>query len=430
MPVFHYEAVTLSGQQSSGTLDAADRGEAIRKLSRKGLQPSSVRAGDATEVKGAPSARSQGRADAGSPPPRVEKGKEKEAPAALPLRLKRGQVIQFTEELCDLLGAGLQLEQALHAMENRSTSLQRHLATHLRGRVRDGIPFSIALHQVSPSFGELYGSLVGAGEASGSLPSILERQARYLNQMQSLQSKVTTALIYPAFIVVSGVALAVLFITYLLPKLAILITSTNGELPGIAVGLMAMSAFLHTWWWAILAALAGAGAAVFVLFKDPVRLQWWHRVQLKLPVYGGVLWTRFEVQFLETLGNLLHNGLPLHRALELVRKTTMNLHLRERLALVEGAVGDGGSLSRAVEKHGVARPLVVDMIRVGEQTGDLSDSLQKAAGRFEVQLTKSIDRATALLQPVIIVVMAGMVGVMAWMMISVVYGTLENLRRQ
>ncbi|HSJ01554.1 MAG TPA: type II secretion system F family protein [Verrucomicrobium sp.] len=433
MPVFHYEAVNLSGQQSSGTLEASDRGEAIRKLSRKGLQPSAVRAGDGVGGKAAPAAKvakdggAKTKSTAAASAASVSKP-GKSSKAAGSIKLNRGQVIQFTEELCDLLGAGLQLEQALHAMENRSSDFVRELAVSLRERVRDGIPFSTALHQVSPSFGELYCNLVSAGEASGSLPSILERQARYLNQMQDLQSKVSTALIYPIFIIISGVALAVMFVTYLLPKLAVLIKNTRGDLPFIASWLMSMSDFLRAWWWVILSAMALLAIAIMVIFQDKGRLAWWHRVQLNLPIYGSVLRTRFEVQFLETLGNLLHNGLPLHRGLELARKATMNLFLRERLSTVELAVADGGSLSRALEKSGVARPLVVDMVRVGEQTGELSVALQKAGTRFERQLGKAIDHATALLQPVIILVMAVMVGSMAWMMISVVYGTLQNLR--
>jgi type II secretory pathway component PulF len=134
------------------------------------------------------------------------------------------------------------------------------------------------------------------------------------------------------------------------------------------------------------------------------------------------------VQFLETLGNLLKNGLPLHRALELVRKATMNLYLREQLASVETTVHDGGSLSRALERTGVLRPLVIDMIRVGEQTGEMADALEKAAERFDRQLTKTIDNATALLQPVLMLVMAVLVGGMVWMMINIVFSTLQQIQ--
>ena len=416
MPLFQYEAISATGQRDTGTLDAMDRAEAIRKLSRRGLQPHEVR-----EANGA------GKAAVVSEKKRGDEA-AKEGDSG-PIVLKRAQVIQFTEELTDLLTAGLQLEQALHAMENRKVSILGTLARRLRDLVRDGIPFSSALQSVSPSFGELYSNLVAAGEASGSLTSILRRQGVYLNSMEALRSKVVAALIYPAFIIVSGIALGVVFITYLLPKLITLIKNTGGKMPAIATFMMSLSGFLKTWWWAILVLLVMLGVAAKVWVSDPERRKGWHRIVLSLPIYGPLLRTRFEVQFLETLGNLLVNGLPLHRALELVRKTTMNLFLREKLGVVEAQVADGGSLSRTLEKTEVVRPLVVDMIRVGEHTGEMTEALGKAAERFDRQLSKVLDRATAALQPVIILCMALMVGSMAWMMISVVYSTLESLRR-
>lgn len=419
MSTFHYEAISPSGDRSSGILEASDRHEVMRQLSRRGLQPFAIR--DVAEKERGKTVVSKA---AG------KKDKAASAVNASGIKLSRAQVIQFTEELCDLLGAGLQLEQALHSMENRSAASSRDTAAGLRVKVRDGTPFSTALAQVSPSFGELYCNLVSAGEASGALAPILQRQVRYLNQMEALRSKVTGALIYPAFIVFSGIALAIVFVTYLLPKLAVLVKNTQGQLPSVAQWMLAGSDFLKSWWWLLVTLTVLAAVACHVLLQDGRRLMWWHRIKLTLPIYGPVLCSRFEVQFLETLGNLLVNGLPLNRALELVRRATMNLFLRERLASVETMVGDGVSLSRALERTEVARPLVVDMIKVGEQTGEMAETLQKAATRFDNQLSKLIDRAASLIQPVIVLIMAVGVGIMAWMMVSVVYGTMENLRHR
>ncbi|QIF05351.1 type II secretion system F family protein [Roseimicrobium sp. ORNL1] len=445
MPAFRYEAMSTSGQRSAGTLDAADRGEAVRKLARRGLQPFSLNAEDgksatavATKEKNsnkdkADKSSAKSKTAAAAPAKAGASGKAGNAKGAAPtgpIKLTRAQVIQFTEELCDLLTAGLQLEQALHAMENRSVPVLRQLATSVRERVRDGLPLSSSLHQVSPSFDELYCNLVSAGEAGGALGSILNRQARHLNQLEQLRSKVTGALIYPAFIVVSGIALAVTMVTFLLPRMAKLVQSTGKELPMMAQWMLNASDFIKTWWWLFVIAAILTAIVVHLLFQDKGRIAWWHRTMLNLPLYGPVLRTRFEVQFLETLGNLLKNGLPLHRALELVRKATMNLYLREQLVSVETAVHDGGSLSRAMEKTGVMRPLVVDMIRVGEQTGEMADALEKAAERFDRQLTKTIDHATALLQPVLMLVMAVLVGSMVWVMISIVFSTLQQIQER
>jgi general secretion pathway protein F/type IV pilus assembly protein PilC len=448
MPAFRYEAMSTSGQRSAGTLEASDRGEAVRKLARRGLQPFSLSTEDgkpaaaaavATKEKNGngkgkskndASAKTKATAPASTKASASGKAGAGKAVPTGPLKLSRAQVIQFTEELCDLLTAGLQLEQALHAMENRSVPVLRQLATSVRERVRDGLPLSAALHQVSPSFDELYCNLVSAGEAGGALGSILNRQARHLNQLEQLQSKVLGALIYPAFIITSGIALAVAMVTFLLPKMAKLVESTGKELPIVAQWLLAMSDFLKVWWWLFVTAGILVAIAVRLLFRDRERVAWWHRTMLNLPLYGPVLRTRFEVQFLETLGNLLKNGLPLHRALELVRKATMNLYLREQLVAVETAVHDGGSLSRAMERTGVLRPLVIDMIRVGEQTGEMADALEKAAERFDRQLTKTIDHATALLQPVLMMVMAVLVGGMVWLMVNIVFSTLQQINER
>lgn len=417
MAAFQYEAIDGGGRTATGQLDASSRAEAVRLLSRRGLQPRVVSAVDEkarTVVKGKAA---QSKAQIAS------------TEAGIPVTLKVAQVIHFTEELSDLLHAGLQLEQALHSMEGRSSPIMRVLAIYLREQVRDGVPFSSALQQASPSFGDLYCSLVAAGEASGSLTSILKRQSRYLNAMESVRAKVSAALIYPSFIVVAGIMLAIMFSTYLLPKLTTLIQSTGGKIPPLASFLLAMNGFLKSYWWILLGLLFATIVGVKAWLKDPVVLKQWHKIQLDLPILGPLWRTRFEVQFLETLGNLLHNGLPLNRALELMRRITPNLHLKEGLSRVEAMVADGGSLSRSLEKTGIARPLVIDMIRVGEQTGEMAEALGKAGERFDRELTRVMERVTAMIQPVIIVVMAVLVGTMAWMMISVIYGTLENMRK-
>jgi type II secretory pathway component PulF len=430
MPLFLYEAVSATGQRSTGSLEAGDRGEAVRKLSRRGLQPFSLRAEGDKKLAGGSSGSggANGSATAASASVKAKPEKKSKAlPADAVIKLSRAQVIQFTEELCDLLTAGLQLESALHAMENRSANILRDLASRLREKVRDGVPFSTALQQSSPSFGELYCNLVAAGEAGGSLDQILNRQARHLNQMEALRAKVSSALIYPAFIVVSGVALGIVFVVYLLPRLAVLLRSTSKEVPAMITWLMSVSDFLKTWWWLLLIMLLVTIMIVHLLFQDKARVAWWDRVKLNFPIFGPLLRTNFEVGFLETMGNLLNNGLPLHRALDLVRKATPNLFLREQLGSVEMSVADGGSLSRALEKTGVARPLVVDMVRVGEQTGEMATTLEKAAERFDRQLSKVIEHATALIQPVIMLFMAVMVGGMAWMMINIVFSTLKEV---
>ena len=192
MPAFSYKALGANGAIQTGQVDAGDRTEALRLLDRKGLQPVSLNqavAEVAKKAKAAPKKRSTARSADKADLSVDENGQ---------LKLKRAEVVLFTEELSDMLSAGLQLEPALRAMENRQElGSLKEVAERIRHLVRDGTNFSSALKRVSPSFGPLYCSLAAAGEASGALDTILKRQAHYLKTLSELQSRLILAMIYP-----------------------------------------------------------------------------------------------------------------------------------------------------------------------------------------------------------------------------------------
>ena len=212
------------------------------RLDRSGLQPVVL------DVK----AKAKDQAKSAKPEAGKSKNYRSEAAGAEehsgPVRLKKAQVVLFTEELSELLGAGLQLEPALRVMESREELGElKNVASILRQEVRDGTSFSAALRKASSNFGDLYCSLAHAGEVSGALSTILKRQANYLSTIQDLQSRVKMALIYPSFLVASGIAVVVLFITFLIPKLTLLLKSTQGDMPPIGEFMLDMSDFLKGW---------------------------------------------------------------------------------------------------------------------------------------------------------------------------------------
>ncbi|MFT5404555.1 MAG: general secretion pathway protein F, partial [Verrucomicrobiales bacterium] len=364
-----------------------------------------------------------------------EKGKGKAATSDSgpkgPIKLKRSQVVMFTEELSEMLGAGLQLESALRVMEGREElSAMKDVTILVRKEVREGASFSKALEKTSPSFGPLFCSMAHAGEVSGALPKILRRQAEYLNTIADLQSKVLFALIYPAFLVAAGVGVTVLFVVYLIPQLMGLIDSTGGELPTAAKLLMGTSDFIKAYWWAMILMVVAAVVAFRMWLRNRKNQETWDRFIVHAPMVGGVLSSRFYVQCMETLANLVGNGMPLLKGLELTRDTTMNLFLKEKVSQVAGIVGEGGSLSRAMKKVGYYPALLIDMVAVGEQTGDIESALVRSAARYDKELSKTIDKISALIQPVIVFVMAGVVGTMAYLMISIIFDTVSGLGSQ
>ncbi len=428
MAVFSYKALS-GGSVMTGEIDAQDRREALRKLDRQGLQPVKL-----TERSGEPSAKRVASAPKGqkAAPQKTAGGKaaveEEEIPEG-PIKLKRSEVVLFTEELSDMLAAGLQLEPALRAMESRQElGSLKVVSIKLRQIVRDGSSFSSALRKVSPSFGPLYTSLAAAGEASGALDTILHRQAHYLKTLQELQGRVTLALIYPAFLMFSGIVVAVIFVTKLIPQLTTLLESTPGaKMPLGAVILIGLSEFM-TKWWAVILLLLAAGAVLFKAWKDAeANKPTWDRVKLKLPLYGKVVEQRFYVQFLETMANLVANGLPLLRALELTRDATQNIFQRSHLNEMIEMVGDGRALAKTMIRTGMFPSLLIDMVAVGEQTGKIDQALRRAAERYDKELNNALQRVMALIMPAVLIVMALLIGTMAYLMITAIFQTISSL---
>jgi len=427
MPLFAYKALAANGSVTTGEIDAADRPEALRVLDKRGLQPVNLKE---TAAPAAP----KKAAGAKSKPEPAEKPKakadDKEAPIPDgPIKLKRAEVVLFTEELSDMLGAGLQLEPALKSMESRQElGNLKAVSFKIRQIVRDGVNFSVALKKVSPSFGPLYCSLAAAGEASGALDDILKRQAHYLKTLAELQARLILAMIYPAFLILAGIGVSIVFVTTLIPQLTTLIKSSGGEIPLGAAILIGLSNFLSKWWLVVLL----TGIASFIFFKawkdNEANKPAWDRIKLKLPLVGAVITSRFYVQFLETMANLVGNGLPLLRSLELSRDATQNRSLRAALDQVIAQVGDGRSFSKALIRNGTFPALLIDMISVGEQTGKIDQSLRRAAERYDKELDKSLQRIMALVMPAVLIVMAVLIGAMAYLMITSIFQTMSKMK--
>jgi type II secretory pathway component PulF len=411
MPAFTYSAQGPSGL-ITGEIAAADRAEAFSILGRKKIQPIKLEA--TSEVKTTSKAKTKTSAEP------LQSG---------PIKLKLTQVVLFIEELADLVSAGIQLEPALATMERRrELSGIKTLATVLRGKVRDGMSFSKAVASTSPSFGNLFCALVSAGEASGSMSTILKRQAAYMRSLAALRSKVLAAMLYPAFLVVAAVGVSLMFVLYLIPKLTEMLDSTGGKLPFLAqVMLKASEVFKSTWWMLIIAGIAG-----FILFRAwlarPESAIPWARFKLRLPLFGAIFKARFYVQFLETMANLLGNGLTIVQSMQLTHQAIENPHLQREFEAVQRHVGEGVSLSRALDRSGQFPPLLLDMVNVGEQTGDMPAALSRAAERFDRELSKKIDTLAACIQPLIVFIMAGMVGFMAYIMMSTIFETISSIK--
>jgi type II secretory pathway component PulF len=408
MSVFSYQALRANGEKVSGELQAQSRAEACRKLDQQRLQPVSLSLKEGALV--------------------AEKPVKQTAPGTH-LHLTRPQIILFTEELSDLLEAGLQLETAMRIMEERTElSGLKEITASLRQKLRDGVSFSVALRSTSSSFGELYCNVVAAGELSGALPKLLKRQMEYLVAIDELQSKVLSALVYPAFIFGAGILLLFVFMTVLVPQLTVLFTKTNQGLPLATRMLIGISNIFAHYWWAMIAVAVAAAFTFSQLIRNPAGKLWWHRTQLKLPLFGPVLAGRAYAQFAHTMSNLVGNGIPMLNGLRLTHKAAANVYFQSLLQKVIDIVGDGGALSGALKRVGGFPALLIDIIAVGEQTGDLASAFEKIGVRYEKELAKKIQRLTSLIQPVVIVLMALLVGLVAYSIITGIFQAVSGLR--
>jgi type II secretory pathway component PulF len=407
MPSFTYTALDPNGQTVSGSLAVGSRAEAFRKLEAQALTPVRV----------------------------VEEAKPAKAGAAaadrpnVPVKLKRAQIILFTEELADLLDGGLQIDQALRVMNERQEApALRQVSAILREHIREGATVAKALRKASPSFDELYCNLVAAGEVSGTLAPILRRLAQNLVVIAELQAKVTQAMIYPAFLVGACAVLMIVFMTVMVPQITDLLAKSGQKLPFATQMLISFNQFLATWWWVMLSAVVVVALSFKAYLATPGGLLWWHRTKLQIPLFGPVIATRFYAQFAHSMGSLVGNGVPLLNSIRLVSKISANLFIQGLLARVNGLVAEGASLSHSLKKVGHFPMMLVDMIAVGEQTGEIGKSLEKAALRYDKELDKRIKRMTAMISPIIILIMAVVVGVVAYSIISAVFQSVNGIK--
>jgi len=311
----------------------------------------------------------------------------------------------------------------------RQPGLQALCQTLHQGLV-DGQSLSQAMKQFPKIFSPLYVNMVSAGEASGALPTIMKRLVLYLGEVKALRDRVQQALVYPAVLVVAGIGLIVIFMTVMVPQLAGFFSDTGQTLPlPTRILLGANHAIVYYWWVGVLA-VASAFGLYKLLTRDPAGRQAWDRFRWGIPGYGRILRYRFFAQFARTLGTLVENGVTLLRALELLENISGNAWVRVQMTEVRRAVMDGTSLSTALRAPNIFPELLLDMMSVGEQTGHFGETMSMIADVYERELDKQVQITSELIPPVIMVVIAAIVGLVVFGILDAVFNLTTGLRTQ
>lgn len=388
MALFHYKAVTPNGEILEGQFEVASNDEAVARIQDAGNIPLEIRA--ASDGGGAYSLTGMFARAAMNP----------------------AQVLQFTQQLSTLLGAGQPLDRALQILlELPESEKARRIIERIRDHVRGGAPLSDGLEAEPQVFTKLYVNMVRAGEVGGALDTTLARLAQYLERAKALKESVINALIYPAILVVMVFAALFVLLVFVVPQFAPMFKDMNVELPLITKIVLFIGNTLRDFWWAI----AGLIFLAVVLLRRqladaPTRLRFdaW---ALRRRLFGPLLAKLETARLARTLGTLLKNGVPLLTALGIGRNVLGNSALAQAVDVATEEVKTGGGLAFALSQSKRFPKLAVQMIAVGEESGALDEMLLKTADTFDTETRNTVDRLLAALVPAITVLMTGVVAV-------------------
>ena len=430
MPQFRYVARNAEGKLVDGVVTCNDRGAAIRQVEQQRFVPIKIEPVEKTNGHAAPAGGAKTKPASSRSPAKSSPDASSTPVAVGPVeRMSHAQQYLFTEQLAHLLTSGMTLDEALNILVRRMKHPRlQGLSQGLHRALIDGRSLSQALRDYPRIFTPLYVNMIAAGEASGALPDILKRLALHLGSVKQLRDRVQQALLYPALLVVAGIALVVVFMTVMVPKLMKFFESANASLPFATQILLSAHGFLKSYWWLMILAGVGIVSAIRVFIQTPKGRLGWDTFLWRLPLYSMIMRYRFYAQFARTLGTLVENGVTLLRALELLEDMAGNEFVRLRMVAARKAVVDGATLSTAMGEQQMLPELFIDMMAVGEQTGRFGATMQNIADVYERELDKQVQVITALVPPLVMLVIAGLIGFIVYGILAAVFDMTNALR--
>ena len=425
MPTFTFEALNEAGKPQKGSINAVSSEDAIARIRSQGLFPTAVREQKKApkEKEGAaPGGKQAGGKAAKGAPAKGGKGQKKWTEMTISIGGVSGkQLTGFTRQFSTLQDAGLPILRSLQILEQQQKpGILKNTLGQIEEDVSGGSTLSDAMARHPKAFDKLYTKMIAAGEVAGVLDMILQRLAEFLEKAAKLKAKVISAMIYPsvvlgvAFTIVSGIML------FIVPKFTKIFEDFDTELPGLTVGLMNASNWLGG---ALLPGQSGIPGVIWLLFspalfffgvkmlrKSDGGKAFVDKAILLLPVFGQLIRKTSVARMTRTLGTLVRAGVPILDAINITRETTGNWVFQNALTLVHDSVRQGDSFAEPLRKAKVCDAIVVNMIDVGEETGDLDKMLLKIADNYEEEVDTLVAGLVSLLEPLMVVGLGGMVG--------------------
>jgi type IV pilus assembly protein PilC len=419
MPTYAYVAMNSSGQEVKEEVDANSSEEAIAKIRSKGYFPTKVKEKAAKKSKKAKSG------GGGEDAPTVAKKKMPISIGGVP----RKQLVAFTRQLSTLQDAGLPILRSLQILEQQQKpGLLKAIIGGVAEEVEGGGTLSDAMAKYPKAFDKLYVNMINAGEAGGVLDLILARLADFMEKAAKLKKKVIGAMIYPAVVITIAVGIVSMIMIFVIPKFETIFADFGTKLPAITQILLDISRWFANWGWAYVV----ASPIVFSLIWKLIRTSEGGKyatdaIKLKVPILGNILGKTAIARFTRTLGTLISAGVPILDALNITKETCGNEVYSRALAKVHDAIREGESMADPLRATKVCDAIVVNMVDVGEETGDLDKMLMKVADNYDSDVDVLVGSLISILEPVMVVVLGVIVGFIVIALFMPMISLIQNI---
>ena len=397
MPVFAFEAIKDDGQKVKSEVTAGSKDEAIRKIQDQGLRPTRIKA---------QKEESKSRSVAG-----VEKAPAKKKGGLFMGGVSSKDIVTFTTQLSTLQDAGLPIVRSLKILEEQQKPGRfKDQLEEVSSEVEQGSTLSEAMAKYPKSFDKLYISMVKAGEAGGVLDVILRRLAGFMEKSQKLRKQVKGALIYPAAVITVAILILVVIMLFVVPAFEKMFADIGQALPAPTQLLLNTSQAIQTYWYLI------PLIPIFLMFimkmiaRTEAGERWIDTFKLRMPVFGNIIKKSSVARFCRTLGTLIASGVPILEALRIVKDAVGNVIISNAIEDVHGSIREGDTIADPLRASGIFDELLVNMIDVGEETGELDKMLMKIADNYEADVDVAVEGMSSLLEPLLIVGMGLVVG--------------------
>jgi type IV pilus assembly protein PilC len=411
MPKFSYTAVDARGKQANGTVEANDQSDAITQIRQLGYYPQRL-----------DEAREDTKAVAETKP-KIKRGG----------KVKSKTLTIFTRQLATLIEAGLPLLRSLNTLARQERNpVMRGTMTGLSEAVESGGTFSDALAQYPRIFDKLYINMVKAGELGGVLEIVLTRLAEFQEKSQKIKGKVVAAMVYPLVVLVIAGAILTFLLIFIVPKFQQIFQDAlpGKPLPAITLFVIACSNLLVERWYLVVATIFLCVIGYKALSSTAAGIVFLDRLALKIPVFGDLTSKTAISRFARTLGTLISSGVPILQALNITRDTAGNTVVANAINKIHDSVKEGESVVGPMEASGVFPPMVTSMVQVGEETGQLPDMLVKVADVYEAEVDNVVTGLTSILEPIMIVMLAVIVGTIVIALFMPMVGLITGMSEQ